>query len=125
MADRLCAEFDYPVGHHSFASNSTNARLFAGSLSEEDERLIATARESLARIAGALAARAPAGVPEITVQTLLGGAEIVMRSELAAGTMPSTLMPSFVFLVALPLVDQDEALELSKRTASLLEEAMT
>jgi hypothetical protein len=35
-----------------------------------------------------------------------------------------TLMPSFVFLVALPLVDQDRALELSQRSAQLVEKAL-
>ena len=33
-------------------------------------------------------------------------------------------MPGFVFLVALPVVEQDRALELSKRTAQLVEGAL-
>jgi hypothetical protein len=33
-------------------------------------------------------------------------------------------MPSFVFLVALPVVDQDRALELSARMTELVERAL-
>jgi hypothetical protein len=34
------------------------------------------------------------------------------------------LMPSFIFLVALPIVEQDRALELSRRTSELIEEQL-
>jgi hypothetical protein len=47
----------------------------------------------------------------------------VMRAELArahAKQLPD-LLPSFVFLVTLPIVGQDEALELSQRAARLVE----
>ena len=57
------------------------------------------------------------------VGAALDGAEMVMRGELVsgnAGQLPA-LMPSFVFLVALPVVTEDEALDLSKRMARLVE----
>jgi hypothetical protein len=49
-----------------------------------------------------------------------------MRGELMRGNSAQlpTLMPSFVFLVALVVVDQDRALELSARTAELIEGAL-
>lgn len=127
LADRLCAEFGYTTSHDpADESRPSPARtqLFAGSLSTEDEQLVATVRQSLVRIAAALGVRMPPGVPETAVSTLIDGAEMVMRSELAMGTPPATMMPSFVFLVTLPLVDQDEAIELSDRTACLLKEAI-
>ncbi len=49
-----------------------------------------------------------------------------MRGELVMGNadrLPA-LMPSFVFLVVLPVVGQDRAFELSKRTSTLLEAAL-
>jgi hypothetical protein len=47
-----------------------------------------------------------------------------MRGELLSGNAAQLpqLLPSFVFLVALPIVDQDRALELSRRTSELIEE---
>ena len=49
-----------------------------------------------------------------------------MRGELVSGNAAQlpALMPSFVFLVALPVVDQDRALELSRRTERLVEGAL-
>jgi hypothetical protein len=49
-----------------------------------------------------------------------------MRGELVrgnAGELPA-LMPSFVFMVALQVVDQDRALELSQHTSRLIERAL-
>lgn len=127
IGDRLCADFGYgvegdlPVDGTREATDGSNP---FDSLGPEDERLIATARQSLARLASALEARRREGIPEIAVPAMLTGAELVMRSELARGGRLSALMPSFVYLVALPTVDQDEALELSRRTSELIEEAL-
>lgn len=127
IGDRLCADFGYRVeddlpeaaiGEAAAVSNPFN------SLGPEDERLIATARQNLTRLASAMEARRGEGIPEIAVPAMLTGAELVMRSELAAGARLSALMPSFVYLVALPTVGQDEALELSQRTTELLAEAL-
>ncbi len=128
VADRLCVEFGYPLdrlpARDSSPSASNSAGLFAETLSDEDKRLIAAARQSLAQLAGALQDRTTSNVVEAATSALLDGAEMVMRSELALGNPPSKVMPSLVFLIALSLVDQDEALDLSKRTAGLLAEAI-
>lgn len=123
IADQLCAEFGYALVPELPDPTATDAggKPF-NSLGQEDEQLIAIARGSLGRLAGALESRRRDGVPAIAVPALLTGAELVMRSELATGNRLAAVMPDFVYLVALPLVDQDEALELSKRTASLLED---
>jgi hypothetical protein len=57
------------------------------------------------------------------VGAALDGAESVIRGELLFGNadrLPA-LMPGFVFLVVLPVVDQDRALELSRRTEELIQ----
>jgi hypothetical protein len=56
------------------------------------------------------------------VRLALDGAELVMRGELIRGngTRLGALVPSFVFLVTLPMVEQDEALALSQRAGELL-----
>jgi hypothetical protein len=125
FANRLCAEFGYgasgdlPDGVPSHL-DETRTYLFAGLLSPEEERLVATARRSLAHFAAGLVAEHPQAVSETVLRALLDGAELMMRGELAAGNTISPLMPSFVYLIALPMVKQDEALELSDRTTSLL-----
>ncbi len=80
-------------------------------------------RRSLAKVAAALGDDGCDGVSGRSVSIALDGAEVVMRGELAmgnAGQLPA-LLPSFVFLVALPVVDQGRALELSRRAAQLVE----
>jgi hypothetical protein len=128
IADRLCAETGYAIGdelpdHARPRRDEERAPLFADLLAPEQEGLILTARRSLARLAAALGARHPKAVTERTYRALLDGSELVMRNELAAGNRVLGLMPSFVFLIAIPMLTQDEALELSRRTAVLLEEA--
>jgi hypothetical protein len=92
-------------------------------LSAEDEGLVATLRQSLANVAAAAdpARREPR---DEAVRAALDGAELVIRGELVSGNaqqLPS-LMPSFVFLVTLPIIDQDKALDLARRTAELVED---
>jgi len=65
----------------------------------------------------------PPAVSRTVTGAITDGAESVMRAELAKGNRPSELMPSFVFLAVLPMLSRDQALELSRRTASILEEA--
>lgn len=125
----LCAELGYPIDEAAADEvlahrDEGRGELFAGLLGADDERLIATARRSLARIAAALKLKHPVVISDATYWALLDGAELVMRRELVAGNRVSTLMPSFVFLVALPIVQQEVALELSRRTASLLDVAL-
>ena len=86
-------------------------------LSRDDESLVSTMRRGLAAVAAALGAAKLEGVPRGAVCAALDGAELVMRGELVSGNaaqLPS-LMPSFVFLVALPIVEQGAALELAHR----------
>jgi hypothetical protein len=95
-----------------------------GLLSPEDEQLVRQVRWGLARLAAAVGAAAPpAEAPENAVRVALDGAELVMRGELIRGNgnQLGALMPSFVFLVTLPMLEQDEALELSIRTSALIE----
>ena len=125
IADRLCAEFGYPIagddpGDLALGEEERADGMFARNLGEEDERLVAAARLSLTRLAAALRAAHRRQMPDTAYHALLNGAEVMMRNELVGGKPISTLMPSFVFLISLPLVEQDEALELSRRTAALL-----
>jgi hypothetical protein len=127
-ADQLCAELGYSgAGEAPPRANSLlaegDAESILGSLSPEDESLVAAIRRSLAKLAAAVAAGSPTGVPRSEVGALLDATELVMRAELArahAKQLPD-LLPSFVFLVTLPIVGQDEALELSQRAARLVE----
>jgi hypothetical protein len=89
----------------------------------DDDALVREVRAALATIAARLGAAAENPPPE-SVRAALDATEIVMRGELMTGgrnRLPR-LMPSLVFLVALPIVEQDRALALSQRTAALVDE---
>jgi hypothetical protein len=123
IADELCAELglegiDEVVGARSSLGEEG---VMAGILSTTDEELVSRLRTSLARISAALGAR-PGDPRGQAVLAALDGAEMVVRGELLVGNADQLprLMPSFVFLVALPIVEQDRALELSRRTAQLI-----
>ena len=129
VADQLCAEFGGADGEQEVHSARS---LFGGSgggamgvLSPQDESLVATVRWGLERVAAAAGAARPEGADQSAVSAALDGAELVMRGELARGsaTQLPALMPSFVFLVTLPIVEQDEALKLSQRTSELIDGA--
>jgi len=98
----------------------------AGILNSEDELLVVRVRRGLAKIAAALNGEGSEGTSEKAVSAALDGAEMVMRGELVSGNAARlpTLMPSFVFLVTLPVVDQDRAIELSRKTARLVQGAL-
>jgi hypothetical protein len=124
LADRLIAELgdeDGAAGQALPDPTGPHHEMLCSQLGGEEEELIATARQSLAQIAQALGARHSSSLPDRTIQALLDGAELVMRNELAEGRSVQGVIPSFVFLIAIPMVDQDRALELSKRAASLLD----
>ncbi len=130
VAGQLCAELGYAEsetempGSHSLLSG--NGTLPMDLLNPQYESLVAGLRLSLAQIARAAGAEQLEGVPWRAVSVALDGAELVMRWELAtgnAGRLP-VLMPSLIFLVTLPIVDQDEALNLSRRTSELIERAL-
>jgi hypothetical protein len=124
VADQLCAELA-PAGIGEVPgvrSMLADEGAMAGILSAEDESLVAALRGGLAKIAAAVGGQGE-DPPRRAVSTALDGAEMVVRGELLSGNREKLprLMPSFVFLVALPIVDQDRALELSQRTEELLE----
>lgn len=125
VADRLRAEFTDPGAGELPGIRSTLGEKgdMARFLDAEDEALVAHLREALAGIASTLSAGAEEP-PIQVIETALDGAEFVIRGELVggnAGRVPR-LMPSFVFLVALSVADQDRALELSGQTADLIEQ---
>jgi hypothetical protein len=97
----------------------------AGVLSEENERLVTDVSDSLARLAEA--ARTPGVKPsdaaERAVLGAVAGAEFVMRSEVLNGRADrlGELLPSFVFLVTLPVLGKEEALKIAGRAEQLLD----
>jgi hypothetical protein len=126
VVDQLSVELGYAEGEelpgaHSPLSGEEGA--MAGILNSEDELLVAGVRHGLAKIAAALGSEGSEGTSGRAVSAALDGAEMVMRGELVRGKAEQLppLMPSFVFLVALTVVDQDRALELSRRTSKLIE----
>ena len=98
----------------------------AGFLGPEDEELVIAMSRALAKLAEAVGMDAPEKLGDSGVGAALEGAELVMRGELAVGgaaRLPD-LVPGFVFLVTLPIVEQDEALELSLRTSEIVSRAI-
>jgi hypothetical protein len=126
VADQLSFELGYAgdeeiPGEHSGLGGEEGA--MAGILNSEDELLVTEIRRGLAKVAAAaLDGGEQEGANESAVGAALDGAEMVMRGEIVmgnAGQLPA-LLPGFVFLVTLPVVDQDRALQLSRRTKELL-----
>jgi hypothetical protein len=123
LADRLCDGLGLG-GEGRAPAHLGSRRARSDMLSPDDEALVATMRQALAAVAAA-AVPAKREPRDDAVRAALDGAELVIRGELVSGNaerLPS-LMPSFVFLVTLPIVDQDEALDLARRTAELVEDA--
>jgi hypothetical protein len=123
--DQLLGELagSAPVDVAGARSTLGEQSVMAGLFGPEDEWLVRSFREFLARIAATLY-DGREDPPLGSVEAALDGAEMVMRGELASGgaaRLPR-LLPSFVFLVTLPIVDQDRALALSRRTTQLIEE---
>ncbi len=126
VANQLSEELGFAAGEEipkSYGSVNAENRATTDILNTEDEQLVAGLREGLARVAAALE-RSVDSNSDGAIGAALDGSEMVIRGELLLGNeerLPG-LLPSFVFLVALPVVDQDKALELSKRAALLVEE---
>jgi hypothetical protein len=127
VADRLRAELIDPEVTElpGLVSTLGEEGGMTGILDAEDEALVGRLREDLAGIASTLSAEADEQ-PGKAIETTLDGAEFVIRSELVSGNTERLLklMPSFVFLVAIAVADQDRALELSHRTTELVEEVI-
>jgi hypothetical protein len=128
-ADELCAELGTGGAGELAAADPALAEkgLMGGVLNAEDDLLVRRLRAGLARIAAALGESEPDFSHPLIIQMVLDGAEMMMRGEILKGNRErlAQLMPDFVFLVALPIVDQDRALELSRRATELIEAALT
>jgi len=126
--DRLCAELGASGSGEFALTDPTLAEkgLMGGVLSADDDLLVRRLRAALARIAAALRESEPDFSHPLIIQMVLDGAEMMLRGEILKGNRErlSQLMPDFVFLVALPIVDQDRALELSRRAGELIQEAL-
>jgi hypothetical protein len=126
VADRLCEEtlLDPPGEIPGARSTLADAGVASGILNSEDQALVADLRRGLAKLAEGLGATEDEGVQAVGVA--LDSVERTVLGQLVSGNekqLPK-LMPSFVFLVALPLVGQDHALELSARTEELVKEEL-
>ena len=129
VADQLSIELGYVGGEEVPGAHSSLGRedgALTGILNSDDEWLVSRVRRALAKLAVALDGEVSEGTSGRAVAAALDGAEMVMRGELVRGDAAQlpALLPSFVFMVALPVVDQDRALQLSKRTARLLAGAL-
>lgn len=126
VTDQLCAELGFAESGPTPGARSVLGvkGVMGGILSPEDEALSRRVREALARIATACGFTGDAPRSRV-VLAALDGAEMALRGELVAGNPEQLLqlIPSLVFLVVLPLVDQDQALALSRRTAELISAA--
>ncbi len=122
VLDRLCAELGAwePLEAPGEISALAREGTMASILSPEDEAMVAALRRGLARVAAALGGEEDRRGR--AVAAALDGAEVVIRGELVSDNRARlpVLMPSFVFLVALPIVNQDRALEISRRAEELL-----
>jgi hypothetical protein len=124
VADQLCAELPYTKRSDIAEAEAALAGedLMKGFFGVEEEALVGGLRRALVRIAAALCADLENG-QLLRVRVAIDGAEMATRGELLAGNawhLPR-LFPSFVFLVALPTVEQDLALKLSQRAAELID----
>jgi hypothetical protein len=122
VADQLCVELGCEEGAPAAQAPLSGDRRIVDNLDPEDDAVVIQLRRRLARLAAGLS-----GDQELdtAVAAALDGSELVVRGELARGNrrrLP-TLMPSFVLLVALSVVDQDQALALSRRASELIEAA--
>jgi hypothetical protein len=124
VADRLCAELPHPKREDLAGIEAALAGedLMKGVFGAEEEALVGGLRGALVRIAAAFGADLENGELR-RVRVAIDGAEMATRGEILAGHawhLPR-LFPSFVFMVALPIVEQDLALKLSQRAADLID----
>ena len=127
MVDQLCAEL--PAGNAQKVAKIEAALegegLMKGVLGLEDESLVSGLRRALVKVAAALDAD-PEDAHLNRVRFAIDSAEMATLGELMAGNASRLprLLPSFVFMVALPVAGQDLALKLSQRAAELVDSEM-
>lgn len=120
VADQLCSGLPFDGSGEIPGARSTLAK--DETLGAVDQSRVSQMRRALAKIAACLGG--PTETPDLpAVQAALDAAEMVMRGELIRHNEDQLprLMPSMVFLVVLPIVGQGRAIELSDRTAELVE----
>jgi hypothetical protein len=126
VVDRLCTELGcapesdgIPAGERHLSDQLTRS----GYLRSEDEALVQSMRQRLARLAAAAADLGEGSTREGVIVAALSGVEMVMRGELAKGEGGdlASLVPSFVYLVTLPALDLDDALHLSRRASEMID----
>jgi hypothetical protein len=127
VVTQICEEFGFDAGSAEAArlvSAVDKAPGVGDGLAAEDEELVAAVRTALSKLAAGAGASAGKWDEAIAtaVSIALGGAELVMRGEIASGKKKVVrgLAADFVFMVCLPVVEQDEALSLSRRAGELL-----
>lgn len=124
VADQLCAEL--PAARSQDITEIEEVLdgedLMVGIFGADDEAAARGLRKALVRFAVPLAL--DADETQIRrIRVAIDGAEMAARGELLTGNawhLPR-LLPSFVFMVALPVVEQGEALALSRRAAELVD----
>jgi hypothetical protein len=112
LSNEGCTEA--PARHRQAETHASNSRL------DQDEQLVTELRAGLARLAER---RSGEPVEPLALQGALEGAEFVVRSDILSGQsarLPQRL-PSFVFLVLLPLLGKPEALRAADQAARLLD----
>jgi hypothetical protein len=120
VVNRLSSELGHGAEPHPPGAQPARAEI-AGALAPDDEWLVSRIRGALARVAAAR--EAEGDDRDGRLLAALDAAETILRGELLFGApdrLP-TLLPALVFLVTLPVVNRDEALELSQRAAWLIE----
>ena len=125
--DRLRASLPYadPGAIVDAGASLTKGTLPMGLLGAEEEHLVSDLRDGLAEIAMAFSAQS-AGPELRAVEFALDSAEMVMRGTFLSdheAELPR-LLPSLVFLITLPVADQDRALELSRQASRLIGEEL-
>jgi hypothetical protein len=90
-------------------------------LSPAEEEFVRAMRQALAEVADAASDRTLDKERERAVEVALEGVGFVIWSELAMGAREKLqmLLPSFILLIVLPAVDQDDALAISERAKEL------
>jgi hypothetical protein len=123
LADRLSLDLGYEAEPGPREEPGRESRRRTRALDSEDEHLVSRLRGALAALAAEVGSEAVMEYPSKAVATALDCAELVMRGELLQGNgaqIPS-LLPSFVFLVTLPVSGQDGALELARQTKPIVD----
>jgi hypothetical protein len=117
-----CAE---PEAAVAAAASLAEGRLTTDGLGVAEERLVSGLRAGLAEIAMTFSVETVG--PELdAVRFALDSAEMVIRGTLISdqeAELPR-LMPSLVFLTALPVIEHDRAIELSRRASQLIGEEL-